>query len=197
LTQKVEITNPNGVKLMSISSAMEAVTGEDGGFDSLSVALSIIRILERVTGVMERNALLETQRANLAKLSSRDVHRVSVAGVSSESRRQIIDTQRLIESTTDMIAKMTDDIVKTITEFVEGNDVAIDPRNSVLGIDESIWVQIIANLVDVLLVSSAQAISVVDDKKKRELMACAIRNSGWVHAIIPKNRIDDILEEIA
>jgi len=197
LTQQVGLASPSGSKLVSISAATEAVQDGESESDVLGVVASFVRILERVTAVMERNSLLEQQRTNLAKLSSSRDSRVSVAGVSTEARRQIIETQRLIDSTTEMVTKMTDDIVKSVAEYVEGDVCPLDCRRSVLGIDEHAWGKIVSGLIDVLLESSVQAIALVDDKKKQEFLRSAVAGSKWVHAVLPKNRLGEILEEIA
>jgi len=186
-------------RLVSIHTAMDAIQDEDNNVpDTCGVVISVVRILDRVTGLMERNSLLEQQRSNMARLTkSAGGIGANTVAVSTDTRRQIIETQRLIDTTSEMVVKMSDDIIGGVCEVLKGNECPIDVHKTVLGLEGDLWKKIVTALIDVLLESSVQAVALVDDKRRQETLLNAINSNTWVASILGKKRVGEILEEIA
>ena len=185
-------------RLVSIHCAMDAIQEEESNVpDTCGVMVSIVKILDRVTGLMDRNSLLEQQRTNMARLSKAGGIGTGTVAVSTDTRRQIIDTQRLIDTTSEMVVKMSDDIIAGVSEVLKGNECPIDLTKSVSGIDEDVWTKIVTALIDVLLESSVQAVALVDDRRRQETLHNSIKTNAWVPSILGNKRVAEILEEIA
>ena len=181
-----------GHKLMSIQAALDSVhDGEASGLDSLALVSSFVQILDRVTALMERNSLLEQQRANLSKLTgrARPMAGQSVASA-TDARRQIIDAQRMLESSNEVVLKLADDIVMSLVELLKGSVCPIE----ILALELND--QIVKAVVDVVVESCVQAIALVDDRKRHEVLVRNIRGCQWLASTIGSKRIETILEEL-
>jgi hypothetical protein len=183
----------NGHKLMSIQAALDSVhEGETSTMDSLGLVSSFVQILDRVTAVMERNSLLEQQRANLAKLTgrSRPVSGQSVASA-TDARRQILEAQRMIESSSDMILKLADDIVMSLAELLKlpENPVKI----SALELGGDVMVRAV---LDMLVESCVQAIALVDERNRQGVLVRHVKSCSWLNSVVSSKRIETILEEL-
>lgn len=191
------------VKLLSVHAAVDSVLAaaqEQGSdhSDPLSTVSSFIQILDRVTSVMERNSLLEQQRANLAKLSGKTSRTATPVTASADTRRQLMESHRLIDSATQMIGKLIDDIIGLLNEYLSNSDCPIDLRGPcALGTDSELWRKIATTLIDVVLESSVQAIALVDDRQKQVNMLKSVQSCQWVRETLSKARVNEILEEIA
>ena len=187
-------------RLITIHAAMDAIQDDDSDNPDLcGVVVSVIRILDRVTGLMERNSLLEQQRSNMKRLSGKSSGSSgsNTVAVSTDIRRQIIDTQRLIDTTLEMVVKMSDDIISGVSEVVSSDECPIDLGKSVVGIERNLWGRIGTALIDVLLESSVQAVALVDDRRRQETLLHAVKSSPWLLSVLSEKRLREILEEIA
>ena len=185
-------------KLLSIQAAVDSVQSADEDSDVgdiLGVVASFVQILERVTTVMERNSLLEQQRANMAKLSGRG--KPQLTATSADARRQILEGQRLVDSTSEMIHKLVDEIVNTVVEYLKANECPIDPSRSAVSIEADVWKRIATSGLDVLIESCVQAVALVDDRKRQQLVLKSVESCNWVKEVVGRTRLQQVLEEIA
>ena len=192
------------VKLLSVHAAVESVLAaaqEEAGpdqCDPLSTVSSFMRILDRVTSVMERNSLLEQQRANLAKLSGKTSRKATPVTASADTRRQLMESHRLIDSSTQMIGKLIDDIIGLLSEYLSNSECPIDLRGPcALGTESELWRKIGTTLIEVVLESSVQAVALVDDRQKQVNILKSVESCRWVRGTLSKARVNEILEEIA
>jgi hypothetical protein len=197
VTRTVPVT---GHKLMSIHTALDSIHDADSGpttVDALGVVCSFVQMLERVTVVMERNSLLEQQKANLPKLTAR-MRPVSGQSVASatDARRQIMEAQRLIDSSNEMIVKIVDDIILSLQELLKSPECPINLNDPFSQIDRTIHRKIVIAVIDVVVESCIQAVALVDDRKRQDLVLRSVNDSPWLKQILPSKRIDSILDEI-
>lgn len=187
----VALTKSAPHRLLSIQAALDTVNTEDEN-DVLGVVSSFVQVLDRVTLLMERNALLEQQRANLAKLTGRSR---SAIAASTDARRQIIEAQRLADSSTETIEKLADEIVHSFMEYLTMGVCPVNVDKSFIGLSE--WRSVVTAAVDVVAESCVQAVALVDDRKRQELLVKHMRNCQWLNQLLGQRRVETILEEIA
>lgn len=194
LLQNLAFT-PSGHKLMSLQAASEGLNDEQAPNDILNSVSSSIQILDRVSAVMERNSLLEQQRANLAQLNGRSNVRLNPSA-STETRRKIMEAQRLIESSSELVLKLVDEIVKALSDILKSAESPIDPDASILDLPKEKWRVFVSSFFDVLLESCVQAIALIDDRRRQEAVQKSVKASRWVEDLLGKQRVNQILEEI-
>ena len=197
LTRTVPAT---GHKLMSIHAALDSIHEADSApatFDTLGVACSFVKMLERVTVVMERNSLLEQQKANLPKLTAR-MRPVSGQSVASatDARRQIMEAQRLIDSSTEMIVKIVDDIILSLQELLKSSECPVNMNVAFSQIDSFLHRKVVVAVLDVVVESCIQALALIDDRKRQEYVVRSVKESPWLNRVLSSKRIEAILEEI-
>jgi hypothetical protein len=186
----------SGHKLMSIHAALESLHEEKQSCqDVFATVSSAVQVLDRVSAVMDRNSLLEQQKAYLAQLSSKNTARLNPSA-STETRRQIMDAQRLIDSSSDLVSKLVDEIGLAAQELLKSQESPINPDLSFLGIEPNTWKNLVASFFDVVLESCVQAIALLDDRKRHETLIKSVKSSKWIEGLLGRSRINQILEEI-
>jgi hypothetical protein len=186
-----------GHKLMSLQTALDSVNESEEIMDSLAVVGLFEQIIDRVSAVMDRNSLLEQQRANLSKLTGRakPVSGQSVAST-TDTRRQIIDAQRMIESTNGMIVKLADGIIESLGELLGNEDYPINVNESMMGLAPEMFRSIVKSTVDAVVEACVMAIAQVDDRARQEKFVARIRCCGWLPRMLGTKRIETMLQEL-
>ena len=184
-------------KVLSIQSAMESINSasERDEMSLVETLSSFVEILERVTMVMERSSLLDQQKANMSRLAGKTNTTRIQSGMSTDTRRQVLEGTRLIESTNEMINKLIDDMMSSLGEYLKSKETPINHDKSFLDIDQ--WPQVANAIIDVVIESSVQALAVCDDRKRQNALVKQIRSCSWIPQFIDEPRIEQILEDIA
>ena len=188
--------SPSGHKLMALAAALESLNEDKAEHDTFGVVSLAVEILDRASAVMERNSLLEQQRANLSQLNARNPDSRLQPLTSTDTRRRIIEAQRMMESSSDLILKLVDEIIASLGDLLKAPEAPVDPCTSHLGLHAEPWRNLVSSFFDALFESCVQAIALVDDRKRHEALLKSLRTSKWIGGVLGAERISMILEEI-
>jgi hypothetical protein len=184
-------------KVLSIQTANDSIqaVSQNEEASSMETVSSFVQILERVTMVMERSSLLDQQKANMTRLTGKTNATRLHSSMSTDTRRQVLEGTRLIDSSNEMINRLIDDILTTLGEYLKSKQCPIDNERSVLEIAD--WQQISSAVIDVVLDSTVQAIAACDDRKRQNTLVKQIKACSWTSRFLNESRIEQLLEEIA
>jgi hypothetical protein len=188
----IQSTPSGGHKLTSLFEAVESVEESDEGLNILEIAITFAKICQRVELLFKHNSLVEQQRANLSALNGR----IGV-GSATEVRRQIAETQRMIETSSASIRKLADEIVEAMSEFLQAAHSPINPDQSHIGLETGTMRSITKASIENVVELCVEALALVDDRKRQQVLEDNIRGSVWLNRLISQKRIDEILQELA